>query len=59
MPTRLIGCAAVGRRHLRPDRRQQSGAGYYQLRLTPEGQDVARRVGQDLSAHHRHLLDLS
>lgn len=30
----------------------------YQLRLTADGRDVARRVGQDLRDHHSHLLDL-
>lgn len=30
----------------------------YQLRLTAEGQDVARRVGKDLRDHHAHLLEL-
>ena len=38
--------------------REPTNRNYYQLRLTPEGQDVARRVGQDLSAHHAYLLDL-
>jgi len=31
---------------------------YFQLRLTAEGGDVARRVGQDLREHRGHLLDL-
>ena len=31
---------------------------YFQLRLTAEGGDVARRVGQDLREHHGQLLDL-
>jgi len=30
----------------------------YQLHLTDEGRDVARRVAQDLHDHHAHLLDL-
>jgi DNA-binding PadR family transcriptional regulator len=38
--------------------REPTNRNYYQLRLTAQGQDVARRVGQDLSAHHAHLLDL-
>ena len=38
--------------------REPTNRNYYQLRLTAEGQDVARRVGQDLSDHHAHLLDL-
>jgi len=38
--------------------REPTNRSYYQLRLTPEGQDVARRVGQDLSDQHAHLLDL-
>jgi len=28
---RTIGCTAVGRRHLRPDRSQQSGAGFARM----------------------------
>lgn len=28
----------------------------YRLRLTPEGQDVAERVGAEIRAHHRLLL---
>ena len=28
----------------------------YRLRLTPEGRDVANRIGQDLRAHHEQLL---
>jgi DNA-binding MarR family transcriptional regulator len=39
-------------------RRDATNRRYYQLRLTAEGQDVARRVGQDLRDHHAHLLDL-
>ncbi len=35
--------------------REATNRRYYQLRLTAEGQDVARRVGQDL---RDHLLDL-
>ena len=35
--------------------REPTNRNYYQLRLTPEGQDVARRVVSD---HHAHLLDL-
>lgn len=38
--------------------REATNRRYYQLRLTAEGQDVARRVGQDLRDHHAHLLDL-
>jgi DNA-binding MarR family transcriptional regulator len=38
--------------------REDTNRNYYQLRLTAEGQDVARRVGQDLREHHGHLLDL-
>jgi DNA-binding MarR family transcriptional regulator len=38
--------------------REATNRRYYQLRLTAEGQDVARRVGQDLRQHHAHLLDL-
>lgn len=38
--------------------REPTNRSYYRLRLTAEGQDVARRVGQDLSDHHAHLLDL-
>jgi DNA-binding MarR family transcriptional regulator len=38
--------------------REPTNRNYYQLRLTSEGQDVARRVGQDLSDHHARLLDL-
>lgn len=38
--------------------REASNRNYYQLRLTAEGQDVARRVGQDLSEQHARLLDL-
>lgn len=37
--------------------REATNRRYYQLRLTPEGQDVARRVAQDLRDHHAHLLD--
>jgi DNA-binding MarR family transcriptional regulator len=39
-------------------RREPTNRNYYQLRLTAEGQGVARRVGQDLREHHGHLLDL-
>jgi len=38
--------------------REPANRSYYQLRLTAEGRDVARRVGQDLRDHHAHLLDL-
>jgi len=38
--------------------REPTNRNYYRLRLTPEGQDVARRVSRDLSDHHDHLLDL-
>jgi DNA-binding MarR family transcriptional regulator len=38
--------------------REASSRRYYQLRLTAEGQDVARRVGQDLRDHPAHLVDL-
>jgi DNA-binding MarR family transcriptional regulator len=38
--------------------REPSNRNYYQLCLSAEGQDVARRVGQDLSDHHAQLLDL-
>ena len=38
--------------------REATNRRYYRLRLTAEGQDVARRVGQDLRDHHAHLLDL-
>jgi len=37
--------------------REPTNRNYYQLRLTPEGQDVARRVGKDLSDHHARLVD--
>jgi DNA-binding MarR family transcriptional regulator len=39
-------------------KREPTNRRYYQLRLTAEGQDVARRVGQNLRDHHAHLLDL-
>lgn len=38
--------------------REATNRRYYRLRLTDEGQDIARRVGQDLHDHHAHLLDL-
>lgn len=38
--------------------REDGNRRYYQLRLTAEGQEIARRVGQDLHDHHAHLLDL-
>jgi DNA-binding MarR family transcriptional regulator len=38
--------------------REATNRRYYQLRLTAEGQQIARRVGQDLRDHHAHLLDL-
>lgn len=38
--------------------REAGNRRFYQLRLTEEGQDIARRVGQDLHDHHAHLLDL-
>ena len=34
-PGRTIGCTAVGRRHLRPDRRQPSRAGFARMSCPP------------------------
>jgi DNA-binding MarR family transcriptional regulator len=38
--------------------REATNRRYYQLRLTAEGKDVARRVGRDLRDHHARLLGL-
>ena len=38
--------------------REATNRRFYQLHLTDEGREVALRVGQDLRAHHAHLLDL-
>lgn len=37
--------------------REATNRRYYQLRLTAEGQEVARAVGQELRDHHAHLLE--
>jgi DNA-binding MarR family transcriptional regulator len=38
--------------------RDETNRRFYQLHLTDEGRQVARRIGQDLHDHHAHLLDL-
>ena len=36
--------------------RDLSNRRFYQLQLTPEGREVADRIGQDLRSHHEQLL---
>lgn len=36
--------------------RDPSNRRFYLLQLTPEGREVANRIGQDLRAHHEQLL---
>jgi DNA-binding MarR family transcriptional regulator len=48
--------AALERRGWLTRERDPGNRRYYRLRLTPEGADVAARIGADLTARHARLL---
>jgi DNA-binding MarR family transcriptional regulator len=51
-----LAAALEGRGWLSRER-DDANRRFYRLRLTAEGQDVARRIGAELREHHSRLLD--
>ena len=53
--SRLV--AALQRRGWVERQRDPTNRRFYQVQLTPDGRELADRIGQDLRAHHQQLLE--